>query len=506
MTGDTVAEAINPTQRALIMATIMVATMIFVMNVTNVIVALPHMQGTFSVTQDQIAWVLTSYIVALTIVTTASGWLSARFGRKRVFLISVGGFGVASFLCGTAGSLETEVLYRVLQGAVGAPILPLSQAIVFDTFPKEKHGSALGIWGMGITIGPVLGPIIGGYLTEAYGWPWVFYFNLPFGVALVLAIAAVVPAGARDPGRRLDWSGFLALTVALSALQLMLNRGQRLDWLSATEIVVELVLAGACFYLFVVHTMTTRRPFIEPRILKNRNVVLGFCFIFAWGLMLHSPLVLLSLRLQNLGDYPVMTVGYLMAPRGLGGLLAMSIVGPLIKVVNPKHVIVFGFLCSAVGAWIMSGWPTDALESEVVIAGFIFGIGNAISWVPLSMLTFSTLDQRDRTEGVVFFNLIFNMGSGIGITVAVIVFTQSMQINHEALTAFVSPYNDLFRDPALPEAWRSGATQGLLAIEGEIQRQAATIAFNNSFRLIMFWALLISPFIYLYSRKKAPAR
>ncbi len=503
MTDDSIAKSLSPIQRALIMASIMVATMIFVMNVTNVIVALPHMQGTFSATQDQIAWVLTSYIVALTIVTTASGWLSARFGRKRLFLISIGGFAAASFMCGTAGSLEEEVLYRMLQGALGAPVLPLSQAIVFDTFPREQHGSALGIWGMGITIGPVLGPIIGGYLTENYGWPWVFYFNLPFGVALVLAVAAFVPATDRDRDRGLDWAGFLALAVALSALQLLLNRGQRLDWLAATEIVVELVLAGACFYLFVVHTMTTRHPFIERAILSDRNVVLGFFFIFGWGMMLHSPLVLLSLRLQNLGDYPVMTVGYLMAPRGVGGLIAMSIVGPLIKVVNPKHVIVFGFMCSAVAAWIMSGWPMDALESEVILAGFVFGFGNAISWVPLSMLTFATLDPRLRTEGVVFFNLVFNMGSGIGITIAIIVFTHSMQINHAALTTFVTPYNEVFQDPSMPDAWRSGATQGLLAIEAEIQRQAATIAFNNSFRLIMFWALLISPFIYHYSRKKA---
>ena len=503
MTAEQPAAAYTPLQRALIMATVMLGTMIFVMNLTIVIVALPHMQGSFSVTQDQIAWVLTSFILALTIGTAASGWLSARVGRRRLFLIAVAGFTGFSFLCGTATTLESEVLFRMLQGLIGAPVLPLSQAIVLDTNPPERHGSALGFWGMGVTVGPVMGPIIGGWMTASYSWPWVFYFNVPAGIVVFVGALVMLPAVARDRTRRLDVLGFLFLAVALAALQLMMNRGQRQDWFDSSEITIEAVIAVVGLYLFVVHSLTTKRPFIEPSLLRDRNMVLGLALVFAWALVLHSPLVLLSLRLQTLGEYPVLTAGLLMAPRGLGGVIAMGMVGRATTIFNPKHLVAVGLLSLAGGAWAMSSWPLDTTESEIIFAGFALGFGAAFAWVPLTTMTFSTLSSQHRTEGVVFFHLLLNMGSGVGITLVILAFTQSAQVSHEALSAFVTPFNELFRYQDLPSAWALGEPGALGALEAEVQRQSMTIAFNNSFRLIMVIALLIIPCAYLFTRARA---
>ncbi len=505
MTEQPVATTITPARRAVIMACVMMATMIFVMNQTNVIVALPHMQGTFSATQDQIAWVLTSFIVSLTIMTALTGWLSARLGGKRLYLLALGGFTATSFLCATATSLETEVAFRALQGALGAPIIPLSQAIVLDVYPKERHGAALGLWGIGITVGPVFGPIIGGYATEMGNWPWVFWFNVPIGGLILLGVLFSVPEVAPDRARRLDWAGFATLALALAAIQFVLNRGERLDWFASVEIMVAFALFILCAYTFIVHSMTTANPFVPRALVRDRNVILGYVLIFLWGTVLHSPLVLLSLRLQGLENYPVIATGMLMAPRGVGGVLAMALVGRSLRVVNARHLFGFGLLCVAAATWYMSNWPTHALDRDVMITAFVFGFGIAFAWVPLSMLTFSTVDARYRTDGVVFFNLILNMGTGVGITLAVLIFTKSIQINHETLTAFVTPYNKLFNDALLPSLWSLGRRSNLSLLDSEIARQAMTIAFNNVFLLIALVALCAIPLVYGFKRMRRAA-
>ncbi|MFO0998099.1 MAG: DHA2 family efflux MFS transporter permease subunit [Alphaproteobacteria bacterium] len=502
MAEQPIATTITPARRAVIMGCVMMATMIFVMNQTNVIVALPHMQGTFSATQDQIAWVLTSFIVALTIMTASTGWLSARLGRKRLYLVALGGFTVTSFLCATASSLEAEVGFRALQGALGAPIIPLSQAIVLDAYPKERHGAALGLWGIGITVGPVFGPIVGGYATEMGNWPWVFWFNVPVGAVILIGILLSVPDAAPDRTRKLDWAGFATLALALAAVQFVLNRGERLDWFASSEIIIAFALFLLGTYVFVVHSMTTAEPFVPRALVRDRNVMLGYLLIFLWGTVLHSPLVLLSLRLQGLENYPVIATGMLMAPRGVGGVLAMALVGRSLRRINARHLFGFGLLCVASATWYMSNWPTQALDRDVMITAFVFGFGIAFAWVPLSMLTLSTIDTRHRTEGVVFFNLILNMGTGVGITLAVLVFTKSIQINHEALTAFVTPYNKVFNDALLPSLWGLGRRSSLPLLDSEIGRQAMTIAFNNSFLLIALVALAAIPLVYGFRRPR----
>lgn len=496
--------SVSPLRRALAMASVMLATMVFIMNQTNVIVALPHMQGSFSATTDQIAWVITAFILTLTIMTALTGWLSAHIGRKRLYLISVAGFTVCSVFCAIATSLEAEVLFRALQGAVGAPILPLSQAIVMDTYPKEKHGSALSLWGLSLTVGPVFGPIIGGYVTEMYSWPWVFLFNLPIGILVVLGVLFVVPHSAQVQARRLDWIGFAAIAVTLCALQIVLNRGQHLDWFDSAEIVVAALAALFGAYVFVVHSATTKTPFVDRALVRDRNVLLGFASITCWGMVLHSPLVLLSLRLQGLENYPVMTTGFLMAPRGVGGCLAMLVVGRATKLLPLKLCVTIGFASVITGSWIMAHWPLHAADMEVTVSAIFLGFGTSFAWVPLSMLTFSTIDQQHRTEGVAFFNLFLNMGSSLGITLAILIVTNGVQVNHEQLITFVTPFNKLFHDALTPHIWDLDSHKGLLSLDKEIARQSLGIAFNNAFLAIGAIAACAIPLVFCFKEKKAP--
>jgi DHA2 family multidrug resistance protein len=506
MTDASDPSAITPLRRALIMLTVCTSTTLYILNQTNVVVALPHMQGAFSTTRDQISWVLTSYIVAMAISLASAGWFSGRFGRKRVYLAALAGFTAASALCGTADSLEVEIAYRLIQGAFAGPIMPFAQAIVLDIYPRERHGTALGLFGVGITLGPVLGPIVGGILIDAYDWRWVFYFNVPFGIALFFAVLAFVPEREEGASRRFDWAGFAALAIALAALQYMLSRGGRLDWFESTEIIVafSLVLLGT--YLFVVQSVTTRHPFLEPAMFRNRNMVLGLFLILGWSMTVASPIVLLSLRLQNVSDYSAIAIGWALVPRGFGGIIAMLLVGPVMRYVRPNIVATFGILCISTAAWTMSIWPTEVTAWEIFWSGFVFGIGSSFAYVPLTVFAFSTIAPRHRTDGSSMLSLVINMGSSIGITVLVIVLTHGIQVAHDDLAQFVSPFNQFFQGGATPGAWDLGATQGLLALENVVQRQATTIAYNNSFRLIMMWTAILAPLTYFLVRPATGAR
>jgi DHA2 family multidrug resistance protein len=501
-TATTAAPIASPAQRALIMAPVLLSTTLFVLNQTNVVVALPHMQGTFSATRDQIAWVITSYLVAMTIMTASAGWFGNRFGRKRVYLASVALFGLASLLCGSAPSIEVEVAFRLLQGIAGGPILPLSQAIILDAYPRERHGAALALWGVGVTLGPVLGPIIGGVITEEYSWPWVFYFNVPFSLVVFLGIWVFVPKGPKVESRSFDWSGFLALSIALGGFQLVLNRGQRLDWFDSTEIIIETAIAALFLYLLVIHTLTARQSFLNPAIFRDKNVLLGFFFIFGWAITSQTPLFLLSLRLQGVDGLPVATAGFLMSPRGLGGVLSMILVGRLVAYFNPKLLILVGLSSVALGSWIMAKWPIEADLWEVGYAGFIHGFGTAFTYVALTVIAFSTLAPHLRNEAVSLYSLCLNMGTGVGVASAVIVLAQGVQVNHEVLSSNISYFHSLFQDHLLPQAWSFSHMKGLGAVDRVVLQQATAIAFNDAFHLIMIVALSMIPFIVLLTAPK----
>lgn len=486
--------------RGLITVSIMLATIMQAVDTTIANVALPHMQGSMSATSEQIAWVLTSYIVAAAIMTPMTGFLAARMGRKRLFVTAVIGFTVTSMLCGIATSLEEMVLFRLLQGVFGAGLVPLSQSVLLDTYPKEKHGSAMAMWGVGVMVGPILGPTLGGYLTEYYNWRWVFLINLPFGVLALAGILMFVEETEKEP-RRFDMFGFALLSLAIGSLQLMLDRGQSLDWFSSTEIIIETLVAALCLYMFIAHMMTAKEPFLEPGLFKDRNLILGLVFIFIVGIVLLATLALLPPFLQNLMGFPVITTGEVLAPRGVGSMLAMLVVGRLLNIVDARLLIAIGLMLVSVSLFQMAQFNLEISPWALVRTGLIQGVGLGLVFVPLSTITFSTLATRYRTEGTSMFSLIRNIGSSIGISVMVALAARSTQTNHAVLGEQLTPY----RDPVqrlLEEGGGLGSTDQALAIlNGELSRQAAAIGYLNDFQLMAWMTLLAIPLLLLFRKQ-----
>jgi DHA2 family multidrug resistance protein len=481
----------------------MLATIMQALDTTIANVALPYMQGSLAASQDQINWVLTSYIVAAAIMTPPTGFLAGRFGRKRLFLISVAGFTAASMLCGMAQSLEQIVLFRLLQGMFGAALVPLSQAVLLDTYPKERQGSAMAIWGMGIMVGPILGPTLGGWLTENYNWRWVFYINLPVGLLAFAGIVAFLSETARNRVAKLDWFGFGTLSLAIGALQLFLDRGEQLDWFGSTEIIAEAVVAGTAFYLFLVHTFTAERPFVSPRLFRDRNFTAGIVFIFVVGIILLATLALLTPFLQSLMGYPVVTAGLVMGPRGIGTMLAMMVVGRLVNRVDTRALIFFGLALTAIALWEMTGWTPDVSQWTIMRVGFVQGAGLGFIFVPLSTITFATLSPQDRTEATGLYNLSRNIGSSIGISVVSALLVNNTQANHAEIVQHVTPFNRLFHDPAVATFWNPLTAAGRAALDAEVTRQATTIAFLDDFKLMMIIAIVSMPLLLLLRKPRS---
>jgi DHA2 family multidrug resistance protein len=488
--------------RGLITASIMLATVMQALDTTIANVALPHMQGALSATLDQVGWVLTSYIIAAAIMTPPTGFLAARFGRKRVFLAAVSGFTIASMLCGAATSLNEMVVFRLLQGAFGAGLVPLSQAVLLDTYPRERHASAMAMWGVGVMVGPILGPTLGGYLTEVYNWRWVFYINLPFGLLALLGILSFVPETARDRGRPLDWFGFTLLSLAIGTLQLMLDRGQSQDWFTSSEIITESVLSALFLYLFVVHMLTHRRPFLEPGLFRDRNFSIGLVFIFVVGIILLATLALLPPFLQNLMGYPVVTTGFVLAPRGVGTMIAMLLVGRLSGKVDPRAMILAGLCLTAVSLWEMSQFTLQVDAWSIVRTGVTQGLGLGFIFVPLSTITFATLRPQWRNEGTAMFSLMRNIGSSIGISVMVTLLARNTQANHALLSDQLTPFNSALQ--AAGHAWAPDTLAGMLALNSEVTRQAAAIAYLSDFRMMMWVTLLALPLLALLRKPSHP--
>ncbi len=483
--------------RGLITVSVMLSTIIQALDTTIANVALPHMQGSMSATQDQISWVLTSYIVAAAIFMPLTGFLAARFGRKRIFLWSVMGFTVASMLCGAAQSLSQIVLFRLLQGVFGASLVPLSQAVLLDTYPRERHGSAMALWGVGVMVGPILGPMLGGWLTEYYNWRWVFYINLPFGLLAWFGIAAYVQETPIESSRRFDVLGFTLLSLALGSLQMMLDRGESLDWFASPEVVAEGVIAGFALYLFITHMFTAEHPFIEPGLFRDRNFSVGLLFIFIVGIILLATMALLPPFMQSLMGYPVVDVGLLLSPRGVGTMIAMMTVGKLSGRVDPRYMILLGLLMTSISLWEMTRFTTDIGGWDIVRTGITQGIGLGFIFVPLSTMAFSTLDPRYRNEGTSMFSLMRNIGSSIGISLVITYLAQRTQANHAAFSGFINPL-----DLALHQAEEAGiydltSPQGLAILNGEVTRQAATLAYLQDFRLMMWVTLAAIPLLAL---------
>ncbi len=489
--------------RGLITACVMLASIMQALDNTIANVALPRMQGSLSATQDQMTWVLTSYIIAAAIMTPLSGWLAGQIGRKRVFVYSIVGFTVASVLCAWSQSLAEIVIARLLQGLCGAALIPMSQAVLLDINPPEEHSRAMAIWVMGVTIGPILGPALGGWLTENYNWRWVFYINVPFGVLSWLGIMSFMPE-TQLRRSRFDFFGFIALSVGVGALQLMLDRGQLQDWFNSPQICITAAVAGLAFYLFIVHMLTTREaPFVSPRLFKDRNFVTGNVFIFVVGVVLFATLALLPSFLQDLLNYPVVLTGLVTAPRGIGTLAAMFVVGRMMKRVDVRIVIAIGFAITALAMWQMTEFYLQMDSSLVVWTGLAQGLGAGMVYVPLAAITFATLPPAFRNEGTAIFSLTRNLGSSIGISVVTALLTRNTQIMHARLAEKVTPYLDPLH-PLPPSALSSG--HGIALLNAGVTQQAAMIAYNNDFKLMMILTLCAFPLIALMRNAKPTAK
>ncbi len=491
----------QPRHVVLLTLCVMLATIMQALDTTIANVALPYMQGSLSATTDQINWVLTSYIVAAAIATPVTGFLEQRLGRKRLFQIAVAGFTGASVLCGIAISLPEMVLFRLLQGLFGASLVPLSQAVLLDSYPKEKHGSAMAMWGIGVMVGPILGPTLGGWLTEVYNWRWVFYINVPIGILTFLGLSAYLSETETRKGG-FDWFGFAMLSIAIGSFQMMLDRGEQLDWFSSTEVVIEAVLAALAFYLFLVQTFTVKQPFIDPAIFKDRNLSVGLCFIFVVGIILLASLALITPYLQNLMGYPVITAGMVLAPRGIGTMLAMMLVGRIINKVDPRILLVVGLLITAEVLWEMTRFTPNVSEWTLIRTGVMQGMGLGFMFVPLSTITFATLPAHLRTQGTALYSLMRNIGSSIGISLVIFLLTRNTQLVHAELAGHVTPFNDALGQVGPLHFWNLATTVGKAALNAEVTRQASVVAYANDFKLMMLVALVALPLVLLLKKAK----
>lgn len=493
-------DPVTTTHRALITISVMLATVMQSLDSTIANVALPKMQGTFSATQDQMTWVLTSYIVAAAITIPLTGWLAGRFGRKKVFLISIVGFTVASALCGASESLFQIVLFRLLQGICGAALVPLSQAFLLDINTPENFGKAMALWGIGVTLGPIVGPLLGGWLTYNYSWRWVFYINLPIGIFAFLGLFLTMPPSKKKK-EPFDFFGFIALSFGVGALQLMLDRGTFKDWFGSEEIIIEAVIAGLGFYLFIIHTLTHRQPFVSPRLFSDRNFVICNVFIFIIGVVLFATLALLSPMLQTLMHYPVLTTGLVTAPRGVGTMIAMIVVGRLIGKIDARLIIALGLALTAFSLWQMTSYSLLMDEWPIIISGLVQGFGIGLCYVPLSSVAFATLAPKMHNEGAALFNLIRNVGSSIGISLAQALLTRNTQVIHSSMAAHITPYNT--NNPALVANHFNAARQaGLLKLNALITDQATMIAYIDDFKIMMLITFAVVPLVLLLRRQK----
>jgi MFS transporter, DHA2 family, multidrug resistance protein len=493
------ANEITPLLRALLTACVMMATIMQALDTTIANVALPYMQGSLSTTQDQVNWVLTSYIVAAAIMTSPLGWTAMRFGRKKLFIVCAAGFTLASMLCGIAQTIEQMVGFRLLQGVFGAALVPLSQAVMLDIFPPEKRGSAMAIWGMGVMLGPIMGPTLGGWLTDNYSWRWVFFVNLPFGVLTVLGLGAFLKETPTRSDVPFSWFGFLTLSLGIGALQMMLDRGQEQNWFESNEIIIEAVLSVVGFYFFFSDAFTSNRPFVPLRIFKDWNFSIALIFMFLIGIILLATMALVTPFIQNLMGYPVLASGYLLGTRGIGTFFAMMMVGRLSGKIDPRLLVFFGLTLSTFTLYLMVGWTTDTSAQTIGLDSVGQGLGLGFVFVPLNTIAFATLPGSLRTDGAALWTLIRNLGSSVGISLMIAGLTSDMSKNHSRLAEFINPFNDGMKMPDVVGTLTT-VGNGLMAFEAMVTQQAAIMAYSSAFLTMTFVSLSAFPLLALIRR------
>ena len=473
---------------------VMLATIMNSLDTTIANVALPHIQGSVSASAEQITWVLTSYIVAATIMTPLTGFFADRVGRKMVFLVSIAGFTVASMLCGVATSLVEIVLFRLLQGLFGAALIPLSQAVLLDINPPERHGQAMAIWGAGAVLGPILGPALGGWLTDNLNWRWVFFINLPIGILAFIGVFLFL-----SEKKRFDVLGFASLALAIGGFQMMLDRGPSQDWFASAEIWTYLIVGSISLWIFGVQLATAAKPFVDRALLADVNFVTSCLFGFFIGILLYSVLALLPPMMQNLMGYPVAFTGLVSMPRGIGSFIAMFAVGQLIGRVSIKLILLAGLTISAISLWQMTQFTLGMDTHLIIVSGFLSGVGTGLIFVPLSTIAFATVKPQHRAEGAGLFTLIRNIGSAAGISIMQARFVSGIEVHHAKLVEHARPDNPLFQAYA-PLVFQ--AQDAMARFNGVITRQASMLSYIDDFQLMLGITILCAPMILLMRTPK----
>ncbi|TPW30999.1 DHA2 family efflux MFS transporter permease subunit [Martelella alba] len=486
--------------KGLLTISIMLATIMQVLDTTIANVALPSMRGSLGASQDQVTWVLTSYIVASAIITPVTGWLSERYGLRQIFIVSAAGFIVTSMACGMASSLNEMVAFRVLQGLFGASLVPLSQTVLLDINPREKHGQAMAVWGMGVMLGPIIGPTLGGWLTDNWGWRYVFYVNLPIGL---LALAGMVLFLPKAPTRirRFDFFGFAMLSIAIGALQMILDRGQAQNWFQSTEIWIETGLFVSGLWVFTIHILRAKDPFISLAVFKDKNLLMALILAALVGAMVLGGSALLPSLLQDVLGYPVALSGLVMAPRGFGTMASMMLYGRLANRIDTRVAIVTGLLLTAWSMQMMTGFSTTMGKEPVIVSGILQGFGLGLVFVPLSALAYATLEARYRAEAAGLFNLVRNIGSSVGISLLSTVLAWNVATNRTEMTAKITEAGPRLADIAE----KTGFSHDILIylVNSEINVQAALIAYVDDFKLMMLVTFALMPLV-LFMQKPKP--
>ena len=498
--------AVPGLRRNMVTICAMTATIMQALDTTIANVALPYMQGSLSASQDQINWVLTSYIVAAAIMTAPVGWIANRFGRKRIFIICSGGFTIASVLCGLAQDINQMVLFRLLQGVFGAALVPLSQAVMLDSYALHERAKAMSIWGMGVMMGPIMGPSLGAWLTETYSWHWVFFVNLPFGIFTVLVLIVFMDETGKNFELRFDWFGFLALALGIGSLQVALDRGEQLGWLESNEIIGEFIVSAVGFYYFFAHSLTTTKPFVQFAIFKDRNFIGGCVFMAVMGLVLFSTMAVSSPFLQNVIGYPIITAGLLLATRGCGTFVAMMLVGRLMRYVEARTLIMTGLGLTGLSLFYMTGWTDQTGVPEIVVVSIAQGFGFGLVFVPLSTVAFLTLPNQLRTDGTSMLTLLRNVASSIGISIVIAQLTEGGRRVYAVLNEHITPFNHALQMPDVRGLIDMNTDSGRALADAMLAVQAQIIAFSQDYQMVMLFTLCTIPLAIMIGSTKAALR
>ena len=472
-------DSLSPGGRTLILATVSMCTVVPIMAMTTVNVVLPQLQGALSATPDQISWVITLYVVGAAVATPIGGWLVARFGWKQVMLWTVVGFAASTALCATVDSLAGLLFYRVLQGAFGAPMMPVAQAILLATYPDQDRAWSQAVFGIVTVVGQAMAPVVGGYFAEVFDWRFAFLFLMPLSIIAVAMALAWIPQGGKIAGSRLDWPGFVTLSLAIMGLQLTIDRGERLDWFESREIITYATIAVVSFYLFLYRTFTYHSPYINPSLFRDKNFVLGLVLILLFGLLNFIPMILFPTMLSNLKGYPESSIGWLLGMRGAGMLVGFYIGGKL-GATHPKAALLFGFSCVGISGAETALFDLNVQFNEVAWVSFLQGMGVGSLWVPIIMVTFSTLPATMLAQGSAISHLVRHLGTSVFVAISVSVVVRTGAINYNELSAQITPYNEGLR---IRNAWEVETVADLARLSEEIDRQAQMIGYLNAFVL-----------------------